>query len=277
MAWLRNAATLFLLSVVATTFGFNACALHCEHADTDVVLLGDSNTWLGGDDCSGERGWSKWFADIYRPASIRSYARSGATWTNTPSTLCTLTENIEVLGNNNVIYNQVCRLKYEHASGRQPSPEIIIISAGTNDAWFAEHRPQAMTRKGDTYLSTTDFLNSSPSEVLTLQESVMMCCEMLREAFPEVKIVLLTPLQTVKVDNAKITMTGDLIEECARINGCRVIRQDKDSPVRSDAEKVKKVNTYDGTHTSKRGAQSNGELIARKVCEFFCNENLNSQ
>lgn len=243
-----------------------------NHACQDVVLLGDSNTWLGGDDCSQEKGWSKWFNDMYCPSSIRSYARSGATWTNTPSTLCNLTENIEVLGENNVIYNQVCRLKYEYASGHQPLPEVIIISAGTNDAWFSQHRPDALTQKETFYLSTTDFTALSPCEALTLQESVMMCCSMLREVFSDVNIVLLTPLQTVKVEDDKIKMTGDLIEECANLLGCQLIRQDVECCVRSSDEKVKRINTYDGTHTSARGAKFNGELIAQKVCEFYCND-----
>ena len=52
----------------------------------DVAILGDSNTWIGGDDCDKEKGWNKWFKDFFRPASCKSYARSGATWTNTEVT-----------------------------------------------------------------------------------------------------------------------------------------------------------------------------------------------
>ena len=84
-----------------------------------VVILGDSNTWLGGDGCDKAQGWNKWFRDAFQPATCRSYARSGATWTNTPETRRNTQENIGVLGNDNVIYNQICRLEEAINNGSQ--------------------------------------------------------------------------------------------------------------------------------------------------------------
>ena len=66
-----------------------------------VVILGDSNTWIGGDYCDKPRGWNKWFKDAFQPTSIRSYARSGATWTNTPTTQMNTQETTDILGNDN--------------------------------------------------------------------------------------------------------------------------------------------------------------------------------
>ena len=252
-------------------------AMSDNHSDMDVVLLGDSNTWLGGEDCSNSKGWSKWFKDKFCPKSISSYARSGATWTNTPSTVCNLTENIEVLGDNNVVYNQVCRLKYAYAVGEQPVPELIIISAGTNDAWFSQHRPYAMQRRKASDNQRENILSLEPSKNLTIEKSIALCCELLREDFPDAIIVLLTPLQTIKVDKSIIGFVGELIESVGTSLGCHVIRQDVEGCVRSDEELVEKVNTYDGTHTSERGARLNGEMIACKVCEFICEENKISE
>ena len=76
-----------------------------------IAILGDSNTWLGGDECDNQKGWNKWFKDILQPASCRSYARSGATWTHTTKTKRDTKENIGKLGKDNVIFNQVMRLK----------------------------------------------------------------------------------------------------------------------------------------------------------------------
>ena len=45
--------------------------------DCNIVILGDPNTAIGGDDCSKSVGWNKWFRDMLSPASCRSYARSG--------------------------------------------------------------------------------------------------------------------------------------------------------------------------------------------------------
>ena len=251
----------------------SAKAMCSNHSEMDVVLLGDSNTWLGGEDCNNSKGWSKWFKDTFLPKSISSYARSGATWANTPSTVCNLTENIEVLGDNNVVYNQVCRLKYAYAVGKQPVPELIIISAGTNDAWFSQHRPYAMQRRKASDNQRENTLSLEPSKNLTIEESIALCYELLREDFPDAEIVLLTPLQTIKVDKSIIEFVGELIESVGIGLGCYVIRQDLEGCVRSNEESKEKVNTYDGTHTSERGARLNGEMIACKVCEFICEEN----
>ena len=110
------------------------------HDTTNVVMLGDSNTWLGGDSCDRPHGWTKWFAEECYPATCRSYARSGATWTATVRTVRDVDEYTEKLGDNNVIYNQICRLMVAVADGRQAYPHTIIISAGTNDAWFVAAR-----------------------------------------------------------------------------------------------------------------------------------------
>ena len=52
----------------------------------NIVVLGDSNTSIGGDSCTLDRGWTRWFKESMQPASMRSYARSGATWTNATAT-----------------------------------------------------------------------------------------------------------------------------------------------------------------------------------------------
>ena len=77
-------------------------------------------------------------------------------------------------------------------------------------------------------------------------------------------------MQTVKVSDEQIERAGDLIEISGEALGCGVIRLDKDSCVRSKDESVKKVYTYDGTHTSEQGAECNGRLVARTVCEMIC-------
>ncbi|MBQ5826020.1 MAG: hypothetical protein IIW46_00885, partial [Bacteroidaceae bacterium] len=69
-----------------------------DFSNLHVVLLGDSETAIGGDQCDQPRGWNKWFAEALQPASCRSYARSGSTWTNTIRTKLTREENIGILG-----------------------------------------------------------------------------------------------------------------------------------------------------------------------------------
>lgn len=234
----------------------------------DIAVLGDSNTWLGGDNCDKPKGWTKWFCQAIHPASCRSYARSGATWTNTANTVYDTQEDIGVLGDNNVIYNQVLRLKEAYDSHIQPLPNLIIIAAGTNDVWFLDQRPQALSQAADAAFRSKAIDQDTPaSQVLTLAASVKYDCDMLRRFFPEAKILLLTPLQTTAADVKLIHSAGDIIEGCAMKLGADVIRQDKVMKVVSSAERKKHRYTYDGTHTSELGAKSNGEYIAKYLME----------
>ena len=112
----------------------------------NIVLLGDSNTWIGGDECDKPQGWNKWFKDLANPLSCHSYARSGATWTHTSLTDYDTEEDTGVLSDNNVVYNQINRLKEAYQQQKQVKPDLIIVMAGTNDLWFADKRPEV--RKG---------------------------------------------------------------------------------------------------------------------------------
>ena len=209
----------FITALLAVVFVLSACAQTGKTDDTapqrdttesvamrsndsvNVVILGDSNTWIGGDDCDKPKGWNYWFKRFFAPATCKSYARSGATWTNTNLTKYNVEENTGHLGNDNVIYNQVCRLKNAVENGSQTVPDLILIGCGTNDVWFLSKRPQALSKTADQAFAQGDgFITSKrPSQVLTLAESVRYNCEMLMEAFPEAQIILLTPLQTTAV------------------------------------------------------------------------------
>lgn len=233
----------------------------------NVVLLGDSNTWIGGDDCTKSQGWPKWFAEKFKPASCRSYARSGATWTNTVSTRLDISGCSEVLDDNNVIYNQVMRLIDAVGHGGQAVPDIIILYAGTNDAWFQKRRPGVFAEMPqDAFADTSGFItNLKPSEVLSLAASVRYGCELLMQRFPEAQIVLVTPAQATVCGYDEIRKVSDIIAEC----GCRmslpVISLDKCGGTYRAAENVKHTNSYDGAHTSEQGARRHGYFIASQL------------
>lgn len=232
-----------------------------------IAILGDSNTWLGGDECDNQKGWNKWFKDILQPASCRSYARSGATWTHTTKTKRDTKENIGKLGKDNVIFNQVMRLKEAYDRGEQHKPDLILIAAGTNDAWFKKERPYAFNKDADDVFaeSSKDFRKNDIDEILTLAEAVRYNCEWLSHFFPEAQIILLSPLQTTAAPTELIHQAGDIIEECGRRMSINTIRQDYGSCVNAMHEKEAYRYTYDGTHTSVEGAKRNGYYIARQV------------
>ena len=235
-------------SIIMTTLLYVGAL--CAQGVGHVVILGDSNTWIGGDDCMQPRGWNYWFREEVKPASCRSYARSGATWTHTEKTVYDTEGYSEVLSDNNVIYNQVNRLKKAYEAGEQPLPDLIIIMAGTNDAWFNRGCPSTL---------------HLPPSTLTIAGAVHYDCELLHELFPDCRLVLVTPMQTTKTSLSKIRKTGDFIEKCGKELGAEVIRLDRDGCVKRKQELKKKTYTTDGVHTNEEGARCIGTLIANYV------------
>lgn len=243
-----------------------ACQLHVNAQR--IAIIGDSNTWLGGDDNKGEKGWNHWFCEYFKPDFCRSFARSGATWTNTPRTKLNIKENIGSLGDNNVAYNQLQRMLADKAL----KPDIIIIALGTNDLWFKNKRPNLFDESHLNY-EREDFLSTPPSKLLTLADCVHHTVHTLRKAYPNAAIVLITPAECIHIKNYELKLFSDTLEALGKTLGASTIRLDKLSEIKSEKERIKKEFTYDGTHTSVKGAKANGEIITRELkrilqCDF---------
>lgn len=240
-----------------------------------VAILGDSNTWLGADDCSRPRGWTSWLVQLLKPAACRSYARSGATWTNSARTVRNLEQDTGRIADDNVIYNQAARLISAVASGTAPIPQLILISAGTNDAWFPADRPHAFDPADFSALSLAemgehDALSAYPPDTLpvypqTIVGSVRYNCLLLHKHFPKARIVLLTPLQTTAVSLARIRQTADSICLAARNLSIDVIRQERICCVKRNEELQHHRHTYDGTHTNELGARLNARILSSEL------------
>lgn len=233
----------------------------------NVVIMGDSNAALGGDSCTVDRGWTKWYREAAKPVTCISYARIGATWTNNALTRLNITENKRGAGNNNVIYNQVSRFKEAYKNGDQPEPALIIIAAGTCDAWFESQRPEMYSLTVDKAFKTSlqDLMMKKVNQVTSLAESIRFNCEILRESFPDSRIVLLTPVETTVAGEARNQKVSNIIEECAKRLDVEVIRLDKVCNIKCNEERIKKHYTVDGSNTSVVGAQ----LIAERVFELL--------
>ena len=241
-----------------------------QHERINVVILGDSNTSIGGDSCNKPQGWTMYFKETFAPASCISYARSGATWTNTASTKYNTKEITGLLSDDNVIYNQVNRLEEEFKQGRQVIPELIIIAAGTNDAWFDKARPQRFSKTvQEAFRAPYPISGMKVTSVTSLALSVRYDCERLMESFPEAQIVLLTPMQSTDIDPATLKQTADIIDAVGHHMGLSVIRQDEESCVYSLREKKRTTFTRDGTHTVPAGARRNGIALAHRIASIL--------
>ena len=268
--------TFALRTFLAVVFAAAALPSSCQdspsepHSDIHVVILGDSNTWIGGDDSDKPCGWNKWFADIFKPATCKSYARSGATWSNTSTTRRNTKEDIGVIGPNNVIYNQVERLAESCNSGMQPTPDVIIIAAGTNDAWFVKKRPGVFSKTAAQACRMKGTITSlPPNRITSLAEAVVYNTELLRQRFPNARIILLTPLQSVHPTEANFARATTIIEECGTLLGLPVVRQDKECCVRRADEARQHRFTSDGTHTSEEGAKQIGTYLASRIASIL--------
>lgn len=256
--------------VIACMFAVRFTTGAWELNDKHVALLGDSNTWIGGDSCTAEDGWSFWFAKAAAPKSIKSYARSGATWTNTPATTVALDEYSEVLGDNNVIFNQVLRLFADVDSGGNQAPDLIIIAAGTNDAWFADRRPAEFSATVDQAFGRDEweYKAAQPSAFTSLAESVRYNLLFLQGFFPEADIVVLTPIPSIKISPEMLAKVSEIIADASQRMSCKVVRMDQLSPINPESEMTRRRLTKDGVHTSPQGARSHGEIMAKAVSEM---------
>ena len=229
-----------------------------------IAVLGDSMTWIGGDSCENPTGWTHTLRQSRLFDDIDIFARSGATWTNTTSTIADTSFYSEVLHDNNVIYNQVLRLIEKYDEEGVSDPDCIMIFAGANDAWFSDRRP-GIFNCVDTVMTVTDPMIISPDMVTSLCGSVKLVCDILRHRFPESSQILVTPLQMSKV-SADITLkVSDIIDRAGRSRGCVVLRADQETAVRHDDEVNHYKYTYDGVHTNPQGAAHLGCYILNNI------------
>lgn len=230
-----------------------------------IALLGDSMTWIGGDSCQNETGWSHVLNQSGLAEHIDVYARSGATWTNTKTTTINPSHYTELLHDDNVIYNQAIRL-IQRADSSDCEPNIIILFAGANDAWFADKRPGIYEEAN----SQTEFsLELDPGSVTSLSGSIRLVSETLLDRFPGATLLFITPLQMSKTDAKTIFKVSDIIERTASQIGYPCLRADKETGISHDIESASPTYTYDGVHTNPAGAKILGDYITQYLLNFF--------
>ena len=232
-----------------------------------IALLGDSMTWIGGDSCQNATGWSHILKESGIAGKIDVYARSGATWTNTKSTKRNPEHYTEVLHDDNVVYNQTLRL-IDNADNSNENPDIIVLFAGANDAWFATKRP-GLYSKEDTNIKYT--LNTDPANVTTLEGSINFVSELLSKRFPNTSLLFITPVQMSKTDAETIFKVSDIIDKTATQKGFYVLRPDKETAIIHEQEAISPKYTYDGVHTNPEGAKILGNYILKFLTGYIQN------
>lgn len=234
-----------------------------------IALLGDSMTWIGGDSCENPRGWSHYLKESGIADQIDVYARSGATWTNGYFTNHNPSYYSELLHPDNVIYNQTVRL-IEKQCDSNVAPDIIIVFAGANDAWFAKSFDNLFKIDSLDILRHLDDSGDQAGLIFptTLFGSVSLVCDMLKEKFPFATLIAVTPLQMTKTDAETIHKVSDIIEQAASAKGCIVLRADKEVGISHDEESKAFKFTSDGVHTNPAGARLLADFILPHISGF---------
>ncbi|MBD5176444.1 MAG: SGNH/GDSL hydrolase family protein [Bacteroidales bacterium] len=223
-----------------------------------IAFLGDSNVWLGGDDCSRPDSWSHWFAAASDADVVRSFARSGATITNVATTPADTLCYTELLNDSNTLYHQAIRLNGAVERGEFPSPDLIILYGGSNDAWFSDRRPGLFCGAGEARDISAATL---PGEATTLRSSLGLLTSVLRKGNPRSEIVVVGPPYMTRTSRESIKAVADVMQEFAEGEGLQIIRLDTDSLINPDVEKRSFTLTRDGAHTTPDGARLIGEYV----------------
>lgn len=234
-----------------------------------IALLGDSMTWIGGDSCQNETGWSHYLKESSLASTIDVYARSGATWTNTKSTRHNPGHYSELLHDDNVLYNQAIRL-IERADTSDATPDLIILFAGANDAWFKAKRPGLFDKATVSHNNPTC---RQPNQATSLDGSIHLVCDMLQDRFPNATLLFVSPVQMSKIDAASIHRIADIIETTAKLRGWTTLRADNETCISHEQEAKSPRFTYDGVHTNPTGAKILGEYITQYIKSHLNTDN----
>ncbi len=252
---------------VISTLVFSILALPTlavpDLSDMKIAILGDSMTWIGGDSCRNQNGWTRYFTDMTSPAGVDIYARSGATWTNTRGTRPDTADYSEVLSDRNVIYNQALRLIEDTATSVSGAPDLILIYAGANDVWFHNRRPGIFDPEVTPLPDAPE--NVSPASVTSLAGSIELVCRLISGILPESRIILMTPVEMSKAPAAMTAKVSDIIARTGERLGLQVLRTDRHVPIRHETERRRPTFTTDGVHTNPGGAILIGNFVTRSL------------
>lgn len=235
-----------------------------------IAILGDSITWLSMSS-DANRGWVTHFRELLKFAELRNYARSGATWSHTASTQYDITEDTTSISNDNVIYNQVNRLINDVENNGVTAPDYIFILAGTNDAWYPSQRPDAVADTPASVMSDESvWLNvKSIGSLTSIPKAMRYVAEMIWDKFPDAQVVVTTPLQSTAFTTDRREAIAESIKGSAEYLSWAVIEQDKVCDISRIREHQGYYMTYDGTHTSAKGAQMVGGIFASLLKALF--------
>jgi lysophospholipase L1-like esterase len=132
------------------------------------------------------------------------------------------TSNPEQNSHENIITNQVNKLLTGIQNSTYTKPDVVLIHAGVNDRMDSDTGPDGDTSMyGDPntvfdpsvdYSAITDY---GDSRLCTLAGGIRMAVETLWATYPDIRVVLTTPIYTGGAYNYKVQKINKIIKECA--------------------------------------------------------------
>ncbi len=216
----------------------------------DVAGLGDSITETGKAD-EGNFGlgvrsnWPDYAYPMLKMASLRNYARSGASFREYAGQLQWQKMSTQVAA----------------ALAYNVKPSIVVVACGTNDG---------TANLGD-YATAMSKANLSDLDMSKTAEAMRWCFWKLAEGFPNAKIFAVLPLQRADFESEDRQPLLDLIRKMAERYGIVVIDAHHQSGIVKDFEKVNQPgrDLLDGLHPGPTGQLKLALLIVAIVKMFF--------
>ena len=228
----------------------------------NVVLFGDSIT-----DTKVNGEWVKQIINYAKFNRLTNYGRGYCTFTFKDNTEKNTTDTSNSNVGNNVIWNQYNRMVVDVNAGTIPSPDCIIILAGTNDAI-------QIKTIGEVDSVFNNSAQSTDVKTLTnLCASVRYVCELIMTNYPNAQIILATPLQMKDYNKtSQAILVRNAIISCANKMGIKTIDQTYESGIYAYAENVRPKFLSDGVHLTAEGGKKVAQFLAR---EFYNKININ--
>ena len=226
----------------------------------NIVLFGDSITDLENNNITK---WVQPFRNLITCKSFKDYARGYCTWTFKSDTSYNITDSSNSNIGNNVIWNQLNKLKNDVNNGTVNTPNIIMILAGTNDAL----QSKALGDINTAFSSASQ--GTDVTKLTTLAQSVRYVCDDIYNTYPNCKIIICTPLPIgTASDYPKSVEVRNMLISCANVLNLDIIDQTYKSGIVWYREA--QSNIYykgDGIHLNDLG----GELIANFIYKELLN------
>ena len=254
-----------------------------------------------GDSITTESYYIKWLRKLLQIYKYYNLAVSGAWWSDKDNTKYDGNPVFNGADNNfnNVLGNQVQKI-IDNPELYSEAPDIIIISAGTNDLYYKMGIPNNPSAKdirlainnnyqnenGTIYLSepTFDINDTYKDYRRTIAGSMRYCVNKLQELFPNAKIYILTPIHSCYATHDYITTTikQEYITESAKHLGVPVIHVGEECGINADYEYQGAMwsgptgyheksgrDLIDGLHPNENGSKKMAKYIAKYILNNY--------